>query len=555
MRQLVLHQGRHISSTLQRGMPVTALNAFSATLSVTGSRCQHKHCFKVNQDHNISHRIHGNRPAVQQSVRYLTSTTKNDEKSKKDKNKGQKLYERYLFLKKELKNYRDNLERQKSQEMYNAWQEQQTKQQQSSNSSSNKNLNTKTGVAVVKTLVQQTRLQLKQEQEQAQIQSDYQQQADAALRQAAQSFQYPPACLELAQQYIEQVQQVLEEEAQTVDPHKEKVQQALTLLQKADSPQGWYEHGYLLWTGIPEQTTSDPREALRQAQQKQSSSSAADNHANTNPLLPDQNADAKPLVLLRQPEQAMQSFYKAINQHSPDAMYFVGVQLLSPFMDQLNEQDLDDVMRQRVVADGYRLLEQAATIASHGPALYYLALLHLNGNAVLDIPSIMEQEETLKQQQESSKSNDAKTTIDFTPFTSRLDKAVQAGHAEALYLRGHTQYYGQHGYAVSLGRALEDWVAASKMGHADAAVSAGALYFSMGDPASQAKAFELYQQAGEWGNEEGWRNVISCYLTGKGVPQSIYMAKYIAKTIFNEEISDQVVAAATVEGSGSNPKE
>jgi TPR repeat protein len=53
-------------------------------------------------------------------------------------------------------------------------------------------------------------------------------------------------------------------------------------------------------------------------------------------------------------------------------------------------------------------------------------------------------------------------------------------------------------------KALDDFLQASDEGHADAAVSAGAmLHNGVGVLKDQRKAFELYQLAGELGSEEG----------------------------------------------------
>jgi TPR repeat protein len=70
-------------------------------------------------------------------------------------------------------------------------------------------------------------------------------------------------------------------------------------------------------------------------------------------------------------------------------------------------------------------------------------------------------------------------------------------------------------------------------------VSAGALCFRGGDDGQVARnprrAFELYQHAGELGSVEGWRNVVACYATGQGVPQSFETAKYVARTMLPTE--------------------
>jgi TPR repeat protein len=83
---------------------------------------------------------------------------------------------------------------------------------------------------------------------------------------------------------------------------------------------------------------------------------------------------------------------------------------------------------------------------------------------------------------------------------------------------------------------LEDFLQAADQGHADSAVSAGAMYHSgMGVPTDQTKAFELYQLAGELGSQEGWKNVIDCWRNGLGVPKSEDTARYIEETMLQEQ--------------------
>lgn len=51
----------------------------------------------------------------------------------------------------------------------------------------------------------------------------------------------------------------------------------------------------------------------------------------------------------------------------------------------------------------------------------------------------------------------------------------------------------------------------------------------------QQRAFDLYQQAGELGSLEGWRNVVHCYATGQGVPRCLETAKHIAQTMLSND--------------------
>ena len=64
-----------------------------------------------------------------------------------------------------------------------------------------------------------------------------------------------------------------------------------------------------------------------------------------------------------------------------------------------------------IMVAGLELIKKAAD-ANHGGALYYLALLHLNGDDNLNIPPCSP-----------------------TDFVSRLDAAADAGNPDALFLR------------------------------------------------------------------------------------------------------------------------
>lgn len=204
---------------------------------------------------------------------------------------------------------------------------------------------------------------------------------------------------------------------------------------------------------------------------------------------------------------AMEAFHRAITLGDADSMYFVGVQFLS--------SDLDGPEQHNRLSEGLQWIEKAAELG-HGGALYYLSLLHYNGHEGLGIEACSSEE-----------------------FVKRLNTAVDAGDPDALFLRGHSYYRGDDGYPANYSHALNDFLAAADMGHADAAVSAGAILHQPhpGVEQDQHKAFQLYQLAGELGSQEGWRNVIACYLAGEGVPQSVDTAKYIAKTMLKEDES------------------
>eukprot|EP00977_Amphora_coffeiformis_P027260 scaffold34597_cov177-Amphora_coffeaeformis.AAC.28 len=375
---------------------------------------------------------------------------------------GDEVYNEYLQLCQELENLRQEKERQKSQAMYEAWQR--TEERELANKKSQ-------GVAVVKTLVKQTRKELKQKQ---QPELELQEKAQARLQEAALQLGYAPAIVQLGNQ-------ALADASKQVENAKEHIEMALELYQRAGlsgSKEGWFNHGHLLWTGFPDQTEQD------------------DMYTDTG------------VVLAPNQEKALESFEKATQLGDVDAMYFMGVQLLS--LVEADDESIDTARDPRMsdLSRGLRLVQDAAA-EGHGGALYYLALFHLGGHVALGIPPCSPQE-----------------------FRKKLDAAVAAENEDALFLRGHSLYHGENGYPRNLHLALGDFLKAADAGHADAAVSAGAMLHSGdGVPKDQNKAFELYQHAGELGNLEGWRNVAACYATGEGVAQSLEMAKHITKTM------------------------
>lgn len=201
---------------------------------------------------------------------------------------------------------------------------------------------------------------------------------------------------------------------------------------------------------------------------------------------------------------AMEAFQKAIELGDTDAMFFVGV-------DYLSKEDETDPKRYR---QGLNWIESAAE-QGHVGALHYLAVFYLQGNTLLGMEP-----------------------CSATDFRARLDKACSAGSGEAMFLRGHAHYHGDHGVEQDYKLALQDFLDAAAAGNADAAVSAGAmLHRGVGSviPRDQERAFQLYQEAGELGSIEGWRNVVACYALGEGVPKSEKIAEYIAKTMLIDD--------------------
>lgn len=161
---------------------------------------------------------------------------------------------------------------------------------------------------------------------------------------------------------------------------------------------------------------------------------------------------------------------------------------------------------------GYALLNIAAQ-HNHGPALHHLALLcNEHGNT--------------------------------KSFREILTKAASTGNTDSLFLQGHCYYFGSDGHEQSYSSAIENFLEAANHGHIDAMISAGSM-LHQGYPSDddgqtmmiqdQQQAFDLYQQAGELGSTEGWRNVVSCYATGRGVPKCLDTATYIANTMLKSK--------------------
>lgn len=207
-----------------------------------------------------------------------------------------------------------------------------------------------------------------------------------------------------------------------------------------------------------------------------------------------------PNILSPDRDEAMASFQKAVDLGDLDSMYFLGANILG----KSGESGVDI----SVLQNGLELVEQAAK-GNHGGAMHYLSLFYRNGCDDLNIPPCSQEQ-----------------------FRDRLDSAVcHDTTGEALFLRGSCQWSGDS-YMQNVQGALDDFLRATDLGQSDAAVSAGAILHKGVPgiiPRDQQRAFLLYQRGGELGNVEGWRNVVACYATGEGVPQSTSMAQYISK--------------------------
>jgi TPR repeat protein len=205
-------------------------------------------------------------------------------------------------------------------------------------------------------------------------------------------------------------------------------------------------------------------------------------------------------------DEARQLFYQAIQLGDADAMFFCGVLRLGQEADSARPDQLHKALQ---------WMEQAGE-QGHPGALQYLTIFYLNGYPPLQIPPCSDAE-----------------------FQRRLTRAVEYDDCgDAYYLRGSCHYSGASGYPQDLKLSFDDFLAASELGHGEACVNAGVmLHKGVGSliPSDPARAFQLYQRGGELGCLEGWRNVVACYAEGKGAPQNLEMARYIAETMLREE--------------------
>jgi TPR repeat protein len=390
-------------------------------------------------------------------------------------NPGEVIYQQALEALEQVEKLRDEREKQKAEELHRAIEKAEAKEKEHAHNPKAKNLK---GVTVVKTVVKQTRKELKMSTEQ-QEEEEWEKRAHELLTEAAVTHNHPQSLILLGNGALQTAQKIGWETELTKKESQQLVQQALEFYGKAGlqgAPEGWFNLGQLLWTGCPAIDDDDDKE----------------------------NPTTDTILLVPDMEASMEAFRKAIDLGDPDAMYFVGVHQLG--------SEGEETAAIGVLEQGLELIESAAR-QGHGPACYYRAVFYLNGNESLQIPPCSPAE-----------------------FAYYLDEAVEAGDADALFLRGTSHHEGENGYPLDFAKALSDFLASADAGNADAAVSAGAMLHSgrPGIPQNQSRAFDLYQRAGEMGSIQGWRNVVACYTTGEGVPKSEATAKYIAKTILNE---------------------
>jgi len=293
------------------------------------------------------------------------------------------------------------------------------------------------------------------------------------------------------------------------------VHRAMEFYAKADNGEGWFNIGHLHWAGY-------------------------------------EYNDGDGISLPVDEVKALQAFQNALQRNDADAAYFLGVHLMededdfapkraafeqvfpdlflirNDSSDGSGEDNQQSVSRRR---QDYGLhLVTLAGIKEHPEALYYLALLHLNGNTDVGIKGYS------STQNHSGKDSSPRYMI-------YLEEALIARSADAFFLRATLYFHGENGYSQSYKLALRDFEKSSELGNSDGAVSAGAMYHQgIGDISqNQRKGFDFYQQAGDMGNVEGWRNVAACYVTGEGVPKCESTAKHIYNTmVLENDLAEQL---------------
>jgi TPR repeat protein len=434
---------------------------------------------------SYSSSVHISRPATASST---PDHSDNNNNTLSNKAKGEEWYQKAVQAMEQALEAEKERENKKSQQVQRAVQKAKDSERDAATQ----------GVVVVKTIAKQVRKEKKQTVDNDPV-AIGKRRAVEYLERASYEFNHPIALVELGTMTLENANKT---NITDDEERKELVLKAMELFRRAgqlgDSRVGWFNLGQLLWSGYPATTSHEEGELT------------------TEKILLEPNID-----------EALEAFTKAIELGDPDAMYLVGVSRMSYASDSSDSvgsgdarlKDGDPSIVATMHSSGLTLIEQAANLG-HGGALYYLALLALDEGSLYN---------------DSSEASSRQAA-----FVQHLDQAVEAGNADALFTRGHSYYHGSDGYPQSFQQALADFLQAAEVGnHADAAVSAGAmLHNGVGSviPRDQPRAFQLYQQAGEWGSREGWQNVVACYVAGEGVPRSLETANYIAKTMLQKAI-------------------
>ena len=312
---------------------------------------------------------------------------------------GDAIYQQALQAMEEVKEIQRRKDDQRSTKMYEAWVQAQKAEKSPKTQ----------GVTVVKTLVKETRKDKEQSNKQTEEESQAWRRAMVLLEQAAWEHNHPMALVQLGNIALEKAGS--KDLRKDSEKRRSEIDKAIQLFEKAGlagSRVGWFNLGHLFWNGYPVVQIDEN----------------------------DEGAATTPVKQILEPNLhgAMDAFVNAIDLGDTDAMYLVGVHRMTEG-------------RRENIYSGMKLVERAAE-EGHGGALYYLALLHLNGEPNTGLEPCTEAE-----------------------FVERLDRAVDAGNVDAMFTRGHSYYHGTEGYPQNYQRALHDFLQAADEGHADAAVS------------------------------------------------------------------------------------
>ncbi|CAN8061562.1 unnamed protein product [Agarophyton chilense] len=161
------------------------------------------------------------------------------------------------------------------------------------------------------------------------------------------------------------------------------------------------------------------------------------------------------------------------------------------------------------LASARQYIEMAAA-QDHPGALYNLALMHKDGEGGLE--------------------------ISHGAFLRYVNQAANLDHGPAHVCLAELYYTGSNGIDVDYKKALYHFLAAGRLGEAEAYCSAAAMHFhGFGTDEDQHQAFLLYQKAAEFGSTKAFRNIGSMYFHGHGIPSNKNVAEHFFRVADERE--------------------
>ncbi|KAF4034566.1 Sel1 repeat [Phytophthora infestans] len=128
----------------------------------------------------------------------------------------------------------------------------------------------------------------------------------------------------------------------------------------------------------------------------------------------------------------------------------------------------------------------------------------------------------------------------FAKFLEHLDKAMEAGDADAFFCMADMYFHGSDGFDQDYEQAHGFYMVAAEQGHADAFCCLGALYYNgIGVKQDFKKAFLYYQEAADRDSMEAWKNLAEMYMVGRGVPRNEATATAIIKMLKKVQAEEQ----------------